>query len=122
MPKPKTNLKFLLDENVDIRVSLFLKEKGNRVLLCPKGLKNGAVLELAQKQNCVLITNDTDFANPDPHDFSQTAGIVVLQLHPPKLESTLSALEKLLNTVPARHFSKTLFTVTKAGIEITRKP
>lgn len=112
----------MLDENIDIRTSLFLKEHGYTVFLCPKGLKNGAVLGLAQKQNCVLITNDTDFANPYLHDFTQTAGIVILRLHPPKLESILSALEKLRKTVPAHQFSKTLFTVTKVGIEITRKP
>lgn len=88
MPKPKIELKFLLDENVDVRVALFLKKHGYSVLLCPKGLKNGAVLALAKKENNVLITNDTDFANPDLHGFAQTAGIVVLRLHPPKLEST----------------------------------
>lgn len=121
-PKTRVSPFFLLDENVDIRVSSFLKDRGHQVLICPKGLKNGAVLQLARKRNCILITNDSDFANPGLHDFTKTAGIVVFRLHPPKLESILSALRKLLNAVPTSQFPKTLFIVTKVGIEISRKP
>ena len=54
---------FLLDENVDVRVGHFLRKNGYDVLLTPKGLRNGAVLALAKKKNCILLTHDTDFTD-----------------------------------------------------------
>jgi len=79
----------LLDENVDVRLTSFLKKLGFSVLVSPKGLKNGAVLTLADKESCVLLTNDKDFTNLRAVKSSKFAGIVVFRVHPP----TLSKLE-----------------------------
>ncbi|MBU1327420.1 DUF5615 family PIN-like protein [Patescibacteria group bacterium] len=79
----------MLDENVDVRLTSFLKKLGFSVLVSPKGLKNGAVLTLADKESCVLLTNDKDFTNLRAVKSSKFAGIVVFRVHPP----TLSKLE-----------------------------
>ena len=65
LPK-KTELKFLLDENVDVRLASFLKKRGFSVLLSSKGFTNGAIVSLAVKESRVLLTNDKDFVNLEP--------------------------------------------------------
>lgn len=49
---------FLLDENVDIRVGVFLEQEGCTVSFVPKGIRNGEVLALAEKKHCILVTHD----------------------------------------------------------------
>ncbi|MCG2691668.1 DUF5615 family PIN-like protein [Microgenomates group bacterium] len=115
-------LKFLLDENVDVRLTSFLKKLGFSVLVCPKGLKNGAVLALADKESCVLLTNDKDFANLGAVGPSESAGIVVFRVHPPVLSKLESALSKLLKEVSPKEFSGKVFLLSETGVEILVVP
>lgn len=93
----KASLKFLLDENVDVRIASFLQEKGFSTLICPKGLKNGDVIALAVKEGCVLLTNDTDFTHPRYSENKDFPGIIVFRIHPPDREKLCKALDKLLS-------------------------
>ena len=111
-------LKFLLDENIDVRLTSFLKKLGFSVLVSPKGLKNGAVLALADKESCVLLTNDKDFANLGVIKSSKLAGIVVFRVHPPTLSKLELTLSKLLKEVSLSGFSGRVFLLSEEGIEI----
>ncbi|MBU2460552.1 DUF5615 family PIN-like protein [Patescibacteria group bacterium] len=111
-------LKFLLDENVDVRLASFLKKAGFSVLVSPKGLKNGAVLSLATKESCVLLTNDKDFANLELVKSAKLSGIVVFRVHPPVLSKLESAMGKLLKEVSSTEFSGKVFLLSESGVEI----
>ena len=117
-PTKRAPLSFLLDENVDIRVAGFLKNRGCPVTLCPKGLNDNDVLALAKRNSQVLITFDKDFASPDLYRPAGTTGIIVLRVHPPKLKSIQLLLKNLLDSVPVDKFSETLFVATETGVEI----
>jgi len=115
--KKAERLKLLLDENVDVRLSSFLKEAGFSVLLTPKGLTNGAVLELAKKESCVLLTNDKDFGVSQLPK-SGSVGIVVFRLHPPSLTNLESALDKLLRRFSPEEFAGKVFLLSEEGVEV----
>lgn len=109
LAKKPVKLKFLLDENVDVRLASFLKKLGFSVLVSPKGLKNGAVLALTEKESCVLLTNDKNFVNLEAVKSSKLAGIVVFRVHPPKLSELESALSKLLGGFFQKIFRQSIF-------------
>ena len=111
-------LKFLLDENVDVRLASFLKESGFSVLISPKGLENGSVLELAEKESCVLLTNDKDFILSDLSKSSKVVGIVIFRVHPPSLSKLTLALSKLLEKISPEKFAGKVFLLSEAGVEI----
>jgi len=85
-------------------------------MLCPKGIKNGAVVAMAKKESCVLLTNDSDFANTGMYDPAELFGIVVFRIHPPSLDNLTAALENLLANT--EDFSGRLITVFEDGIEV----
>ncbi|MDP2600194.1 MAG: DUF5615 family PIN-like protein [Deltaproteobacteria bacterium] len=93
-------MRVLIDENVHVKVISWLKEKGCDVLRVPSGTKNGNVIKLAQNESRVLMTNDTNFSNRFLYPPKQFHGIIILKIHPPKLENLLSALQKLLKEFP----------------------
>lgn len=118
-PKKNTpRLRFLLDENVDVRLASFLKKLGFPVTLPPKGMSNGAIASLAKKEKCVLLTNDKDFANPDLFKPSNFFGIVVFSVHPPTLSKLKSGLKKLLKETPRAKFAGKTFLLSEEGMEI----
>lgn len=110
-----TTLKFLLDENVDIRVASFLQEKGTQVTIVPKGLVNGKVLALAKATRSILLTNDSDFANQRMYPPEKFAGIVIFRIHPPLIRKLTSALRVLLTKVEPSAFEGKLFILTEHG-------
>lgn len=116
--KNTTKAKFLLDENVDLRLVSYLQKQGFPTEICPKGLQNGAVIELAYKKSLVLLTNDKDFANPDLYKPADNKGIIIFRVHPPSLTNLTQALEKLLSKFKPDELSEKLFIITKEEIEI----
>lgn len=64
-------MKFLLDENVEYRLVSFLQNLGHNVTAIgydyPHSLSDSEVLELAQKEQRILLTNDhSDFGTHFP--------------------------------------------------------
>ncbi len=90
-------MRVLLDEDVHVKVADWLLGKGHDVIRVPSGLKNGRVIELANRESRVLITRDKDFSNRLMYPPHKHSGIVVLRIHPPQLEKLTSALAHLLN-------------------------
>jgi len=112
------NIAFLLDENVDIRISSFLKNKDYRVSRVPSGIKNGQVIALAKKENSILLTNDKDFANPLLYCNLQSTGIVVFSIHPPDIHKLTSALEQLLAKLTPEHMYGKILLVEENGFTL----
>lgn len=109
---------FLLDENVDIRISTFLKNKGYLSSRVPAGIKNGQVIALAKKENSILLTNDKDFANPLLYSNLQSTGIIVFSIHPPDIHKLTLAFEQLLDkSTPEKIYGKILL-IKESGFTI----
>lgn len=111
-------LTFLLDENIDVRIATFLKNKGHSVSLCPKGIRNGNVVALAKKNKQILLTNDKDFSNTDIYNPSNFSGIIVFRIHPPSYSNLSTALEELLRNYNSDDFTGKLFVVGLEGVQI----
>lgn len=111
-------MRALIDEDVHVKVISWLKEKGHDAVRVPAGTKNGAVIKLAQSESRVLITRDTDFSNRFLYPPSQFKGIIVLKIHPPKLEKLLKPLEQLLDEFPEHNFSGKLIILEEEGCRL----
>lgn len=112
-----TRRSFLLDENVDVRVGKFLEQEGYDVSFVPKGIRNGEVLALAQKTECILVTHDTDFLDAFVTHKNLSIVIIVLRVHPPTKANTIASLSMLL---PHLKEAKTpvIYELTQDGFQI----
>lgn len=120
LPKIPIKIRFLLDENVDIRVSSFLKDKGYNVSRVPTGIKNGAVISLTQKENRILLTNDKDFTNPLLYSKLKSSSIIVFHIHPPDIQKLTSTLEQLLTRLTIADVRGKIFLVEENGFTILK--
>lgn len=102
-------MRLLIDEDVDIRVIREMKRLGHDVKRVPTGMKNGAVISLAQKERRVLITRDADFTDSNRYPPTRFPGIIHLDIHPPRLSPIAMALKRLMATVSEADFSGKLF-------------
>ena len=89
----QSNLKFLFDENVDMRLKRFLEKQGVDIILKPKGLSNGKLAEFSKSEQRVLVTNDEDFI-----EFSKEKVFSLVWLRVPqrRIESLKNSFSKLL--------------------------
>ena len=115
-------MKFLLDENVDVRLASFLREQGHDVTAIaqeyPHSLADRAVLAIAHRDGRTLITNDRDFGalivlHRLPH-----AGVILLRLGSEQLTAKTAALTRLL----ANHADRLdqFVVVTDRGVRVRR--
>lgn len=88
-------MRFLLDENANVRLIPFLKTKGHETVRVPAGFANGAVLAFAVKESRILITHDADFSL-EPPTFSHP-GILLVRIPPRDFEDIKFSLERLLS-------------------------
>ena len=112
----KTPIRFLLDENVPIKIRSFLKTEGYNVVLTPKGIKNGQVVALANKEKTTLITHDTDFVEKTLSTPAVLYGVIVFRIHPPHVEKLCASLEKMLRDVT--EFQNKRFLLDETGYTI----
>lgn len=111
-------MRFLLDEDVHIKVLDWLAQSGHDVLRVPSGLKNGRVVELACQESRVLITRDKDFANRLMYPPARFPGIVILRIHPPQLEKLIAALQSLFTNLTEDHLRGKLTVVEEQGYHL----
>ena len=102
----------MLDENVPIKIGTFLETKEYNVVLTPKGIKNGQVVALANKEKATLITHDTDFVEAISSPSPVLYGVIVFRIHPPLIEKLCASLEKMLRGVTEFHNKKFLLDET----------
>jgi len=108
-------MRFLIDEDVDVRLLGALRRWGHEATRVPSGTQNGAVMRLAQEERRVLITRDADFTDSAKYPPSHTSGIIHVDIHPPRIGLITPSLSKLLEAVPASAFRGRLFVVDETG-------
>ena len=86
-------MKFLIDECVLAQTAKILRENGFSVVTIQELGKasaiNGTVINIANKEKAIIITNDLDFGNLDLYSLESHMGVILLR---PRLD-TLEAIE-----------------------------
>lgn len=94
-----TAFKLIADENIPLEVVQRLIEKGigiKSVSLISPRIDDASVLQIAKKENRVLITFDKDFGDLIFRSRKQTRGVILLRIHPQSVEMILLLIYKLL--------------------------
>lgn len=89
-------MKFLVDENVKLRLAKLLMVAGHDVLLPPKGTSDKEIGRLAKKESRILLTHDNDFALPALFCAKDYSGIILIKVFPPTFIKIAASLENLL--------------------------
>ncbi len=96
MPKQKPSSLFLLDEGVPKSVLKVLQFSGYDVKrvqdLSPRGISNGAVMNLASSSERILLTRDSDFLKLKTR-IGKTLKVVYLEAHRDEPEKLASHIE-----------------------------
>ena len=92
-------MRLKLDENLDARLALPLREAGHNVATVPeqglRGVADTALFGLCTSEGCILATLDLDFANVLRFPPERSPGLVVLR-GPDDLFPTLRLLVRTL--------------------------
>ena len=96
-------IKFIADVNIEKVLVDFLREQGFDVLWIPDyncHMKDDELLNLANKENRILITNDTDFGEFVFLQKKLTMGIVLIRVKGQEVNKKLRSLSKLIKFYP----------------------
>jgi predicted nuclease of predicted toxin-antitoxin system len=115
-------MRFLLDENADIRLAAFLTEQGHDVATVvddyPQRTLDRDLLALARQEGRILITNDLDFGDLVIRERLPHAGIILL-----RLRSTALAVKRDRLAAVLRDHAESLdrfLVVTESTIRVRR--
>ena len=106
-------MKFLLDENVEYRIALFLKKQSHDVKVIahdyPNALTDRTVLAIAAAEERILITNDrTDFRKLIFDHQLPHCGVIVMHLNTPdiavKQERLVEAIDQYKDQLSQHYF------------------
>jgi len=93
-------MRFLLDENTEYRVGLFLSEHGHDVTAIAHdyshALADHDVLEIARQEQRVLITSDRDFGHLVAVQHQRHAGVIYFRLPAATAELKIARLRDVL--------------------------
>jgi len=88
-------MKFLVDENVKLRLAKMLLAAGHDVKLAKKGSSDKEIAVIAKKESRIIITHDNDYALPNLFAANEYAGIVLIKVVPPTFEKIAAALKNI---------------------------
>lgn len=118
-------MKFLTDENVDIRVFNGLKKSGFDIKSITKeskqGLKDEEVLDLATKEKRILITHYKDFENNIFFQSIKHEGIIVLRFKDQSYNNVTKFLLQILNSKRAEKLSGNITILSESEIKVLKK-
>lgn len=76
-------LKFLAHENIASRIIIKILENGfdiKRIDKISPGLSDDDIIEIAQKENRIILTHDKDFANIYKYPLKKHEGVILIRL------------------------------------------
>lgn len=106
-------MKFLLDEDVPLKLLKILQKAGHDVVRVTPASGDPAIADLARQEGRILITLDKDFTNRSlypPERFT----IIHLRIHPPYAQDLINVLTSFLERVPTERL-KGLIVLGAAG-------
>lgn len=75
-------MNFLIDENVPKRIMKILRDKGYNITRVPSSAFNHDILKIANRENRIIITADSDFIYSIPKEYKSVKRIVFTFLEP----------------------------------------
>ena len=117
-----TEIKFLVDENVDFPVAQFLRNEGFDVASVAEGypsIDDASILKRAYEEKRIVVTNDKDFGNLVFELNLKAKGIILFRLEDQSSRAKIGALKMVLHA----HREKLLghfIVVTEGKIRIRR--
>jgi predicted nuclease of predicted toxin-antitoxin system len=116
-------MKFLLDENTEFRVGVFLEEQGHDVTAIahdyPASISDREVLAIAFSERRILLTSVHDFGELIFKNKLEHAGVVLFRLTPGDIESKQIWLTHLINQYTDQ-LTNAFFVVTERGVRMRR--
>ena len=116
-------MRFLLDESADFRLAGFLTDLGHDVTAIardyPPSLPDDQVLQIAQHEQRILITNDRDFGELIVRERLPHAGVVLFRTHSKSLASQIAGL-RLVLAYPPVDLTSNLLVVNEQGVRVRR--
>ena len=94
-------LRFLVDENIPGNVIVSLRKSGHDVKAVSKGSSDPHIASTSIKEDRVILTFDSDFANILAYPPDIYPGIIFLRIEPPSIELILKSLDHIINHFPA---------------------
>lgn len=113
----KNKIKLLSDENVPFRICELLSKRYD-VKRVSCGISDKKLSKIARIENRVILTFDKHFLNKRLFPPRQYSGTIVIDIHPPLIDSIFPALSKLFSEIPASKFSGRLFVLSSLGFKI----
>lgn len=120
-------MKLLIDECILGKTTKLLKKEGFLIVtiqeLGKSSASNGTVINIANKENAVIITNDLDFGNLILYPLGSHPGIIVLR---PRLDTAEAindvhkVLMRLLNDLKPADIEKSLIIVDRNKYRIRK--
>lgn len=95
-------MKFLLDEDIGKLVTEFLRNKGHDVRSAIedlRGFPDPEILQIACKEERILITLDQDFGKMIYQTYSPHRGVILLRLKKESQEAIIKILEKVIKQI-----------------------
>ena len=115
-------MRFLVDENIFPKITLFLRESGHDVKsIQEEGLfrtTDDEIIRIAKNDNRTIITFDKHFGNTLKYPPANTAGIIHIRIHPPLLEDILPAMDNLLKKYEPPSFNGTRIVLSNKGYRV----
>jgi predicted nuclease of predicted toxin-antitoxin system len=117
--------RFLIDEDLPLSLSHFLRQKGHTaehiIELGQRGAPDGRVFALAQEHKAILVSRDTDFGNVLQFPLGSHGGIVVVRF-PSETQSrvVVEAVAEALTTIEEAVFAGALMVVEPGRMRIRR--
>jgi predicted nuclease of predicted toxin-antitoxin system len=112
-------MKFIADVNIEKQIVDFLINKNYDVIWVAnidKRMLNGQLLEIANKEKRILITNDKDFGEIVFHQKKITYGIILFRIKGQSFKKKIELLENLLRENPSK-IEKHFIVVTEKKIK-----
>jgi len=116
-------VRFLVDECTGSAVAHWLRTQGHEVFSVydeAKGMLDDDILDKADSEKWILITNDKDFGEKIYHGNTPHAGVVFLRLQDERAAAKIAALAKLL-AFHGDRLSDHFVVVTESRVRFGRK-
>ena len=94
-------MRFLVDECTGPKVANWLKDQGHDVYSAyekARGSDDETILKIANKNNYILITNDSDFGELIFRHKKPHKGIILLRLDDSRPDNKIAVLDKLIKS------------------------
>lgn len=109
-------MRFLVDECTGPAAARWLKSQGHDVFSVydeARGLDDTAIIELAWRENRILITNDKDFGEKIARSGQPHCGVIFLRLKDERAYNKIAVLTHFLNGYAERLLTPQMIVVTE---------